>query len=778
MEIRLRTFLTLFTFFLTLSSFAQVTGKVNTLKVNRIDAIPMCMANTIENKRLLEHENIKVKYENKNWIYFTLLNKDLSKCTRDFIENIYVEISTPTLLSDSARAKHYVDSVHLGTGGLGRSYTGKNVIMGVVDSGLDFNHPDFLDTNGNTRVLRYWDQSMSSSSSSPQPYGYGYVWDSTMINDGFCTSMDSGGHGTTVAGQAVGNGNANGTNQGMAPEADIIIVETDFGLNNWSLTVADACDYIFKVADSMGRPAVVNLSLGSYLGSHDGNDPASDYIESLVEEKGGRIVVCAAGNSGNKPAYHVRNNVDSDTSFFWMTTNPSSSFGPNTVFFDLWADPSEATWDYSIAVDRPSPDWSEAGTTSFRSALANLGSIVLDTIRNENNDILCTAQIFIEQVYGAYHMQLLLEDCDSTNNPPYLYRFNTTGTGSYDLWSGAWLGLNHILDDFELMTPAQYPNVIHYAGPDSSQSIVSLWNCSEKIVSVGNMKNRLTYVDLNLNNYFSSDPSTPGELSTKSSKGPSRKNIIKPDVTAAGEVSLSAGPFAFLTNPANAGAVDSSGWFARNGGTSMASPVVAGIAALYLEKCPFATYSDFLNDLHATSYTDNFTGSTPNNAYGYGKANALDLILNMVTATTPTISITGSMQISSSTAQQYQWFLNGEPIEGQTGQNLIIYETTGTYHVQIVGEGGCYAVSDSLEVTLGIEENTSSFEVYPNPSTQSITIKSNNAIHGISVVDKTGKTVLSLNSGNAFDISPLKAGSYLLLIKTPSEIIRTKLIKL
>ena len=116
MEIRLRTFLTLFTFFLTLSSFAQVTGKVNTLNVNRIDAIPMCMANTIENKRLLEYENIKVKYENENWIYFTLINKDLSKCTRNFIENIYVEISTPTLLSDSARAKHYVDSVHLGTG--------------------------------------------------------------------------------------------------------------------------------------------------------------------------------------------------------------------------------------------------------------------------------------------------------------------------------------------------------------------------------------------------------------------------------------------------------------------------------------------------------------------------------------------------------------------------------------------------------------------------------------------------------------------------------------
>lgn len=777
MEIRLHSLLTVFIICITLSGISQVTGKDNILRKSRQDALPMCIANTSNNLRLLETENIKPKYQNENWIYFTLVQSDVTSLSEELFNNVYVEISAPVLLSDSARAKHYVDSVHLGTGGLDQGFTGAGVIIGVVDTGLDFNHPDFQDTSGNTRVLRYWDQSMPSGSNSPQPYGYGFVWDSTMINNGFCTSMDSGGHGTTVAGQAVGNGNANGTNHGMAPDADIIIVETDFGLGNWTLTVADACDYIFKVADSLGRPAVVNLSLGSYLGSHDGNDPAADYIESLVDEKGGRIVICAAGNSGNQAAYHVRNDVDSDTSFFWMTTNPSSSFGPNTVFFDMWADPSEATWDYSISVDRPAPDWSEAGSTSFRNATANLGSIVLDTIRNANNDILCTAQILIEQVYGAYHMQMLLEDCDSTNNPPYLYRFNTTGSGSYDLWSGAWLGLNHILDDFELMSPAQYPNVVYYAGPDSTQSIVSSWNCSEKVISVGNMKNRWSHIDRNMNTYVSGGVS-PGELSLNSSKGPNRHNIIKPDVTAAGDISLSAAPFSFLNNPGNYSAVDSSGWFARNGGTSMASPVVAGIAALYLEKCPFATYSDFLNDLHNTAYSDNFTGTTPNNAYGYGKAHALDLILNMVTATPPTISITGSMQVSSSTAQQYQWYLNGEPIENQNGQDLIIYETTGTYQVQIVGEGGCYAISDPMVVTLGLEENTSEFGIYPNPATNNVTVTSNELIENISIIDKSGKTVRFLNNGITFDISQLESGSYIILVKTTSEIIRSKLIKL
>lgn len=777
MENTIRSLIAIFILFITSNSFSQVTGKQKALDKLRKDAIPLCVANTFENRELLKENNLRIKYENQHWIYLTLNDESFNNLSPDLFNSLYVEISHPALLSDSARGFHFVDSVHQGVGGLGQSYTGNDVIIGFVDTGIDFNHPDFIDSNGNTRVLRYWDQSMPSSPNSPQPYGYGFVWDSTMINAGFCSSIDTEGHGTTVVGQAAGNGRANGTNKGMAPDADIIMIETDFGLPNWTLTVADACDYVFKVADSLGRPAVMNLSVGSYLGSHDGNDPAADYIETLLDEKGGRIVVGAAGNSGNKPAYHVNNQVNSDTSFFWMTTNPSSVFGANTVFFDLWADPSEATWSYSIAVDRPATDWSEAGSTVYRTATGNLGSIVLDTIRNANNDILCTAQILTEQVYGAYHMQFLLEDCDSTGTPPYLYRFNTTGNGSFDLWSGAWTGLNHILDDFELMSPAQYPNVIYYAGPDSTQSIVSSWNCSEKVVSVANMKNRWSYIDKNLNTYISGGVA-PGDLSLNSSKGPSRKNVIKPDITAAGDISLSAAPFSFLNNPGNYSAVDSSGWFARNGGTSMASPVIAGIAALYLERCPFSSYSDFIQDLHATGYTDNFTGSVPNNAYGYGKAHALNLLLNMNLATPPTIYVSGSMQISSSSAEQYQWYLNGEPIVDQTGQDLIVYETTGSYQVEIVSNSGCMAISDPVVITLGLDEISEDLGIYPNPSTKFISINSTEEILNVSMYNNAGKLVKSFGPSSIYQIGDLPSGTYILEVKTKNELHRSRLVKL
>src|SRR5690606_31860979 len=167
------------------------------------------------------------------------------------------------------------------------------------------------------------------------------------------TSQSDLGHGTTVVGIAAGNGLANGTNKGMAPDAEIIFVETNFDLPNWTLTVADACDYVFRVADSLNKPAVINLSVGSYLGSHDGTDPAGELMEQLVTEKNGRIIVGAAGNSGNEPAYHAQQIMTvTDTNFIWFENNPTGTLGNNTVFFDLWTTVSEAQFRYSFGANR------------------------------------------------------------------------------------------------------------------------------------------------------------------------------------------------------------------------------------------------------------------------------------------------------------------------------------------------------------------------------------------------------------------------------------------
>lgn len=593
------------------------------LKENPTALTSFTIPNSNSNKNFLEKEKVKVKYETPNWLFIQAsanwMDEQRSKGT---IDKFYFEFAPPVSLGDSAVFRHKINLIHQGVS-LDTNYTGKGVIVGIVDEGIDFNHPDFQLTNGKTRVLRYWDHT-TNSGTIPATYGYGIVWDKTQIDNGQCTSLETGtAHGTTVSGMAVGNGRANNTNKGVAPEADIIVVETDFGLPNWTLTIADACDYIFKVADSLGKPAVINLSLGTYLGSHDGKDPAAEYIDQLLTEKEGRIVVCAAGNSGDQGKYHVRGNLSQDTSFVWCKNNPGSTIvGINKIFFDLWADTS-ANFNYAYAADLPAPTYGLRGRSTFRNIYDNLNTVpVNDTIYNSIGERIATIQTYTEVVGSNFHMQVVFRNVDSLD---YLYRFETFGVGTYDIWGGAWLGLS----DFETQIPdtSILPEIAFYNAPDTLQSIVSSWNCSDKVISVGNIRNRVSHIDKNGNTYLPTTYVPVGTLEPTSSKGPNRLGVTKPDVVASGGISLTAGPMWFLSNPVNNPSIDQGGFHVRNGGTSMASPVVAGIAALYLQKCSKATFQDFKDDLLNSANTTFATGPTPNFAYGYGIANGHETIL-------------------------------------------------------------------------------------------------------------------------------------------------------
>jgi prepilin-type processing-associated H-X9-DG protein len=111
---------------------------------------------------------------------------------------------------------------------------GANVILGEVDSGIDWSHDDFKHPDGTSRILFLWDQ--AAAGTPPSGYGYGTEWTAAQINGGTCTHHDTDGHGTHVMGSAAGDGSATGNGQpayrfiGMAPEAGIIVVATDFSI--------------------------------------------------------------------------------------------------------------------------------------------------------------------------------------------------------------------------------------------------------------------------------------------------------------------------------------------------------------------------------------------------------------------------------------------------------------------------------------------------------------------------------------------------------------------
>ena len=672
-------------------------------------------------------------------------------------------------MSDTARAHHFVNEVHAGTG-LESGFTGKGVLMGIVDTGLDFNHPDFIDGNGVKRTIRFWDQTMPDNASSPQPYGYGFVWDSLSISNGTCTSNDTQGHGTTVAGQALGNGLACGQNKGMAPEASIVVVKTDFSRQNWTLTVADACDYIFKVADSLGMPAVVNLSLGSYLGSHDGDDPASEAIENLLDAKQGRIVVSAAGNSGEYAPYHQRSNVTSDTNFVWFQNNPTNQLGANKIYLELWTDLADATFDFAFGADTEGPSWDFRGRTNFHGATSAIGGVIYDTIWNGSNR-LATIEVYLDQRGTDLQFQLLA----SIDSTAYRYRFETTGSGKYDLWSGINFQLNNMYTSAPPLV--DFPDSIYYVAPDLNQSIVSSWNCSEKVISVGNFQNRSGHINKNL--VPVSYPTPVGSLAPKSSKGPNRRDIQKPNISAAGDMSVSAYPLSLLSNPAYNSAIDSNGWHGRNGGTSLASPVIAGIAALYLERCNRATYQDFMDDLQNSAYSDSYTGAVPNIAYGHGKAHALNTLLEQTIPAIPSIfQQTGSLEASPGT--YFNWTLDGSPIEGEHDQNLAITPPYGTYTVEVYNTDGCSAVSNSEIVTVGLNEQTLvTVHVFPNPAESTIQVMVDETVQNASLFDLKGNRLdLNRMNGNKFSLTGVAQGAYTLKITTEKGIFFSKIIRL
>jgi phosphatidylserine/phosphatidylglycerophosphate/cardiolipin synthase-like enzyme/peptidoglycan hydrolase-like protein with peptidoglycan-binding domain len=191
---------------------------------------------------------------------------------------------------------------------LGLEPSGRGVVVGVLDWGLDFRHPAFLRPDGGTRLLGMWDQAADPDPARPHRFGYGRIHDRASIDaalDGEDpvaalgydpATWDAGGgtHGTATASVAAGSAWPGGV-EGLAPHADIVFVNLAGagGLGD-SVAVAEAIDYVCEAAG--GRPWVANMSLGRHGGPHDGSTLVEQLLDAAVREAPGRMIVNSAGN--------------------------------------------------------------------------------------------------------------------------------------------------------------------------------------------------------------------------------------------------------------------------------------------------------------------------------------------------------------------------------------------------------------------------------------------------------------------------------------------------
>jgi subtilisin family serine protease len=517
------------------------------------------------------------------------------------------------VLNDTMKKQTRVTDVRNGLAPLPQAYSGAGVVMGIIDSGIDYKHPDFKDSLGNTRIYRIWDQ-RDQSGPAPAPFNYGTVWDSASINDSTCTHNDLAyyGHGTHVSGIAGGNGRSvtQMDISGVAPNVTFVVVALDFSGQFSPVAVADAAAYIYSIADSLGMPCVINASVGDYYGSHDGQDLQALMIDTLLDTPG-RLMVGASGNAGGLPI-HLSYNLSNDTNFTWFNVNSGS------IYIQMWAEQNQfVNADFAIGATRLN-DYTDLDLTIFTDIAGNLSGISYDTLYNANGQRLATIMRVATTQGSTYSMEFYVTPDSAAG---YNYGLYCTGSGLFHLWS---------FDVVSAGIPNQltYPAIQYYKMPDATHTVVSSFQCSERVVCVGNYVNRDVWP--NYNNVWIQDTTvTAGELMYNSSIGPTRDGRIKPEITAPG-----ANNFSCIETNNRPGiisgapdAVTPGGWHVQGGGTSAASPVVAGCGALWLERLPNSTWNEFRDAVIYCAKQDTFTGSAlPDIEWGYGKVDAFGMM--------------------------------------------------------------------------------------------------------------------------------------------------------
>ena len=528
--------------------------------------------------------------------------------------------------------------------GLTSAYTGSGVIVGVIDSGIDCKHADFTDASGNTRIVAYWDQTTGTGGVAEiaNSTGTEYVGANlTGTGSGTCgeaTDGDSEGHGTHVAGIAASR---NSTYKGVAPAASIIAVKdnaTDAASSGtFATTVVDAVNYIFRKAQTLHEPAVVNLSLGTSLGAHDGTSLFEQSLDALLKtssgtDKVGRAIINAAGNENFSSAdsgaatfggIHALISQTADNKAFDFVVRSASltysSFGGATV--DIWLN---ATSNCTVEVDAFSQ-------TDKTTALINMaaGSAGGSTSSSSNTDGKCRIALDFTDSANAnngkqHAVATITRASSSCTAAGYSFDVIFRGTCTGDAWLYPDLTAALSFRKTSALSTTTNPAGYTYVSGDSNRTM-TIPSTANKVIAVGSYMDAATWTDINSTVHDQTSATqgtggTAGQVSLFSSLGPTPDGRTKPELVAPGEPIVS-------TLASNVSVSSSSKGDATHHeleGSSMSTPHVVGTVALMLQRNACLTPTQIKSALTSSVSTTGIVGTTlPDNSWGNGKLNAL-----------------------------------------------------------------------------------------------------------------------------------------------------------
>lgn len=516
---------------------------------------------------------------------------------------------------------------------------GAGVLVGDVDTGVDWHHADFQNPDGTTRIRYLWDQTIACppgvGSVPLPPFDFGCQFTEAEINTALTggpslTFTDAQFHGTHVLGIAGGNGRGTGNGQpsgvyvGTASQANLIMIKMFpdvAGSCSRCFDIGLGLDMIDAKGAEFGMPYVVNLSVGSNLGGHDGSDIDEQTIDALTGPgKPGKAIVKSAGNSRGE-GIHLSGTVatggTNDHTFTIPQYTPMPGIFNDVQAWEMWYRGGD-----SLTVSVRDPTTAPCGGsqllvsgstgTGFHAISTNSGTMIIDDTGSPaiNGDRFFDAEVD-DQAGSA--------PCRGT----WTFRVhgdNITQGGHYDIWTY-----------FSTFGTAQI--AVDWNAPDLT-GLLSIPGTAFNVTTVAAFVTKRSWTDISGRIISYTSMPEIGSLAVFSSPGPTRDGRMKPEISAPGmgiasALSIDAAPD-ILADPNLSLRVVQDGVHWVIEGTSMAAPHVTGVYAQLLGLNPTLDAVQLRTLATTAAVRDTFTGPAASNDWGFGKIDGLGATLNTI----------------------------------------------------------------------------------------------------------------------------------------------------
>ncbi|MEM7086651.1 MAG: S8 family peptidase [Bacteroidota bacterium] len=562
--------------------------------------------------------------------------------------------------------------------------SGENVVVVIIDRGIDYRHPDFLDENGNTRLAYIYD--MLDQTGAGNPYGVGTIFtqaeiDAALDNNDPPLSTDRYGHGTATNGIVAGNGTGTAglEFQGVAPNATIISIKithdpfppfgTEPGQDGFfdPSYIPIALQFAADKIEELGLPSVTLMNIGSVGGPTDGTSLICQAIDNFVGD--GNPFVCGVGDDGGNDN-HASGSITQNQTIELDVQKAEAA----NLRFDLWYSEDDR---FTVSIERPN------GTV--------LGPFAAPAGPNG----------IVDQNFGdifMFHRGANTEFFGATSNKRELLIDFTGATGTYKIiLQGTQINSGNFNATLNPSTYSNNNKFLSFVTPGYS---INDFASAYSVITPTDYVVQSNWVDIDGIPRALTGQGDPGELWIGSSSGPTLDGRLGVDFAAPGEVCHAAyADNTYYENFSFNVLQNSNGLYGIQNAVSACAPLSTGVIALMLEARPGLTPTQIRNILRQTSREDSFTGATPNTNWGYGKLDALAAIeraLNSAdnfkgVATLIPNPTRGQIEIDLG-APYADVSLTVQNIVGQTLQKKTIKNTQKIRHF-IQGEAGVYFVT-------------------------------------------------------------------------------------